>query len=135
MHDYFGGTVVHMSDNQNGLWAAYVRAVAGDVSAQVIADRITERVGSGVSQPTVSRWLQGRYSGELKPGNVAAFAAAFDRPVLQAFVAAGLLNAADAMRGLTADELEFVVHLDPDKINPKRATRGRRTSPSAPRPQ
>jgi hypothetical protein len=102
-----------MSDSENELWAAYVKAVAGDETAQAIADRITERVGQGVSQPTISRWLGGRHSGELKPGNVAAFATAFGRPVLQAFLAAGLLKREDVGTGLTKAEVAFVLELEP----------------------
>lgn len=98
-----------MSETGNWLWAAYVRDVAGDVSAQAIADRIADRVGRGVSQPTVNRWLNGVYSGELKPGNVAAFAAAYDRPVLQAFLAAGLLAVDDVAEGLSGEDVAFVL--------------------------
>jgi transcriptional regulator with XRE-family HTH domain len=102
-----------MPENQNGLWAAYVRAVTGDVPAQAISDKIAERVGEGVSQPTVSRWLAGKNSGELKPGNVAAFATAYDRPVLQAFLAAGLLTANQVGKGLTRTQIAFVLELEP----------------------
>lgn len=124
-----------MSDNENGLWAAYVRAVVGDMPAQAIADRIAERVGKGVSQPTVSRWLVGRHSGELKPGNVAAFAIAFDRPVLQAFVAADLLTAEEARAGLDEEDIGFVRNLGSITLSSsvRRATRApRRQRPQPP---
>lgn len=128
MHDYFPGTLVPMSENQNRLWAAYVHSVAGDMPAQAIADRIAERVGQGVSQPTVSRWIIGRHSGELKPGNVAAFATAFDRPVLQAFYAAGLLKREDVSKGLTKEEISYVLELEPDAERVP-VTRRRRRAP------
>lgn len=104
-----------MSEPRNPLWAAYVRAVAGDVPAQAIADRISEHIGRGISQPTVNRWLNGQYSGELKPGNVAAFATAFGRPVLQAFLAAGLLNREDVEKGLTPTQIAYVLELEHER--------------------
>lgn len=117
-----------MAENQNGLWAAYVRAVVGDLSAQAVVDQITERVGQGVSQPTISRWLNGQYSGELKPGNVAAFATAFDRPVLQAFLAAGLLQLRDVTTGLDQEQIAFVLDLQSVELtSAPRVGRGPRT--------
>lgn len=125
-----------MSETGNWLWAAYVRAVAGDVPAQAIADRITDRIGRGVSQPTVNRWLNGEYSGELKPANVAAFASAYDRPVLQAFLAAGLLAPDDVVKGLSEEEVAFVLVLESVELTSysRRAARGpRRRRPQLPR--
>lgn len=124
-----------MSDAENQLWAAYVKAVAGDETAQAIADRITARVGQGVSQPTISRWLNGKYSGELKPGNVAAFATAFDRPVLQAFVAAGLLSIKAARAGLTDEDVVFVTKLKSVSLKSKRAVRATRRPRPLPPPE
>lgn len=124
-----------MHEGANRLWAAYVQAVAGNMPAQAIVDRIAERVGSGISQPTVSRWMRGQFSGELKPANVAAFATAFDRPVLQAFLAAGLLSRSDVEKGLTADDIVFVVNLGTE-IKPRSEPAGRaprRSRPQSPR--
>lgn len=115
----------------NRLWASYVAAVAGDMPAQAIADQIAERVGKGVTQPTVSRWLNGRHSGELRPGSVAAFATAFDRPVLEAFLAAfltsGLLSVKDVENGLDSDSVAFVIGLETSNVSsPRRSSRARR---------
>lgn len=84
-------------------WWEYVTQVGGGASQAVIARR------TNLSPATVSRW-QGS---EPHPRNVAAFALAYGRPVLEAFVAAGFLTdeqakaqviRADA-RALTDDEL------------------------------
>lgn len=53
---------------------------------------IAER--SGVDPTTISRWK--RPEGGTRPENVAAFARAYGRPVLEAFVAAGYLTAEEA---------------------------------------
>jgi transcriptional regulator with XRE-family HTH domain len=122
-----------MSENQNRLWAAYVAAVAGDMTATAIAEQIEQRVGLGVSQPTVSRWLRGSFSGELRPANVAAFATAFERPVLEAFVAGNLLKLEEARPGLDDESVAFVASLGSRRSRvttpASRASRTRRPRP------
>lgn len=68
-------------------WWRYVESVTHDGPTS-IASKV------GVSGPSVSRW-----NGTTKrpdPAVVAAFARAYDRPVLEAFIAAGFLTAAEA---------------------------------------
>lgn len=68
-------------------WWSYVKSVAqGDTNA-TIAKKV------GISAPSVSRW-QGKNSAD--PTTAAAFARAYGRPVLEAFVAAGFLTADEA---------------------------------------
>ena len=68
-------------------WWSYVQRVAGGDTNATIAKKV------GVSPPSVSRW-QGKNSAD--PATAAAFARAYDRPVLEAFVAAGFLTPEEA---------------------------------------
>lgn len=86
-------------------WWSYVKSVARDDTNATIAKKV------GVSAPSVSRW-QGKNSAD--PATAAAFARAYDRPVLEAFIAAGFLTSNEAgeqptaplsLASLTADEL------------------------------
>jgi transcriptional regulator with XRE-family HTH domain len=70
------------------MWWDYVQQVAKGAKQADIAER------AGVNQVTVSRWKKGAES--ARPENVAAFARAYGRPVLEAFVAAGFLTAEEA---------------------------------------
>lgn len=67
-------------------WWEYVQRVSGHALQTEIADRVE------INQGTVSRWKSGE---SVRPISVAAFARAYDRPVLEAFVAAGFLTTAD----------------------------------------
>lgn len=60
------------------------------ISAGISQEAIGEKVG--MSQSAVGRWKMS----SPKPEGVAAFARAFNRPVLEAFVAAGFLTDEDA---------------------------------------
>lgn len=67
-------------------WWDYVQRVGGDNQAAIAA-----RMSRGehtITAASISRWQHS----VPKPGNVAAFAIAFDRPVLEAFVAAGFIT-------------------------------------------
>lgn len=83
-------------------WAEYVERITRGASQTAIAER------AGLSQSAVNRWR----SATPKPETVAALARAYDRPVLEAFVAAGFLTKEDASltevrvaaRDLTDDE-------------------------------
>jgi transcriptional regulator with XRE-family HTH domain len=66
-------------------WSEYVTRVAPGTK-EAIARAI------GVSQATVSRWQKSRPD----PANVAAFARAYGRPVLEAFIAAEFLTPVEA---------------------------------------
>ncbi|MEV0994697.1 helix-turn-helix transcriptional regulator [Nonomuraea sp. NPDC050202] len=75
-------------------WWEYVERVSGGISQDAIGKRM------GMRQTSISRWQ----STTPKPQTVAAFARAFDRPVLEAFIAAGFLTEEDAgLREVPAD--------------------------------
>jgi hypothetical protein len=84
-------------------WWSYVQRVSRGAPQGAIADR------TGISQSSIGRWQ----SSEPKVSNVRAFAEAYDRPVLEAFVAAGWLTQKEAnlihapidLTKLTDDEL------------------------------
>ena len=85
-------------------WWEYVTRTAAGEEQAAIAKR------AGVGQSMVSRWQ----TSTPRPENVAAFARAYDRPVLEAFVAAGFLTPEEAgerpsappsLASLTDDEL------------------------------
>ena len=70
----------------NGMWWTYVTEITAGATLESIARQVN------VSQGTVSRWQ----ASTPKPGTVAAFAKAYGRPVLEAFVAAGFLTPEEA---------------------------------------
>ncbi|WP_230067770.1 helix-turn-helix transcriptional regulator [Arthrobacter cryoconiti] len=85
-------------------WIKYVTRHAKGETQSAIAKNI------GVSGATISRWQ----SFAPRPENVTAFARAYNRPVLEAFVAAGFLTPKEAkehptgrpdLSTLTSDEL------------------------------
>lgn len=84
-------------------WWAYVQTWCGQDNPTDIARKI------GVAGPTVHRWDRS----EPKPDSVRAFADAYGRPVLEAFVAAGFLTSEQAsatvirqdINALTDDDL------------------------------
>lgn len=110
MHAYTSGTVIYMGAN---LWAIYVQAVAPREGRREKEGRRQAEVGkrAGVSQSTISRWRSGEVARPQDPGTVAAFAKAYDRNVLEAFVAADMLEEADAGRGLSAASRRFLALL------------------------
>lgn len=73
-------------------WWSYVTQVSGGNQTE-IAYKV------GVSVPSVSRWR----TSAPKPQNVVAFARAYDRPVIEAFIAAGYLTEADAQQKVVVD--------------------------------
>lgn len=80
-------------------WTEYVsRVMRGDT--QGTAARKT-----GIDQTTISRWLSGNTQGRLTPKTVRAFAYGYNRPVLEAFVQAGLLSSSEV-------GYDFSTHLD-----------------------
>ncbi len=87
-------------------WQEYVRRIIdGDVQTEASAR-------TGVSQKTISNWLNGVGSGEgqKKPeaGNVAAFATGYQQNVLVAFVAARLLTV-DQTEGMVTTRRGLVI--------------------------
>lgn len=79
-------------------WARYVKYVIGS------DDQTTAGARVGVSQTTIGRWLKGKVP---DAGHVAALAEEYDRDVLEAFVAAGLLtvNQAPSLSGTSREML------------------------------
>lgn len=84
-------------------WAEYVERVTGGATQTAIAEKV------GMSQSAIGRWR----TVTPKPEAVTAFARAYDRPVLEALVAAGYVSGDDATlteihttaRDLSDDEL------------------------------
>lgn len=72
-------------------WWDYVSRIAKGETQERIARRIN------VTSPSVGRWK----TSAPKPENVAAFARAYGRPVLEAFIAAGFLSETDAAAQVT----------------------------------
>lgn len=68
-------------------WWTYVRKHSGDVPASHVASAI------GVTPSSVGRWGKGS---NPDPAQAAAFARAYGRPVLEAFIAAGFLTPDEA---------------------------------------
>src|SRR4051794_8986898 len=69
-------------------WPTYVRELTGDEPQEAVGRKV------GLNGSTINRWRNGSRPG--KPAEVAAFAAAYDGNVLEAFVAAGFLTAEQA---------------------------------------
>lgn len=67
-------------------WMDYVKRVAGSDTPSDIARR------TGLGPSSVTRWQ----ISAPKPDNIRAFAKAYNRPVLEAFVEAGLLTQEEA---------------------------------------
>jgi len=87
-------------------WWRYVERISAGDDQKAIAAK------AGIDQSTVSRWKSSKSPGKAE--NVAAFARAYERPVVEAFVAAGFITgeeagerpaAAPSLDDLTDDEL------------------------------
>lgn len=106
------------------MWSAYLRAISGDAPQKEIAARV------GVTQPTISRWLDG----SLMPNDAATaahVARQYGSNPLVAFVAADMLTVEEAGRGLTMKDRTMLVELgatDPS-VNHQAARRRRRKPP------
>jgi|GEM_PF-3536581 len=72
-------------------WWTYVQEVTNGAAQEKVAQKV------GVTGPTVNRWQKSA----PKPETVAAFARAYGRPVLEAFVAAGFLTPDEARADVT----------------------------------
>lgn len=105
-------------------WGTYVTEHSGNDINRVVAAKI------GVTEPNVSRWK--RTDQVPRAETVAAFARAYGRPVLEAFVAAGFLTAREAKaRPSAAVSLD---QLSDDELlaEVRRRMRGQETSDGAP---
>lgn len=89
-------------------WWMYVTRVSEGALQKEIAAR------AGVEQSTVSRWKRGGSVPDPVP--VAAFARAYHRPVLEAFIAAGFLTAQEAGERPTALPLSPLTSLTDDEL-------------------
>lgn len=86
-------------------WWGYVERVTGNATNADIANKI------GVTGPSIGRWKSGSHP---DPGTAATLARAYDRPVLEAFIAAGFLTAEEAQARPT---LEYdITRLDDDDL-------------------
>lgn len=79
-------------------WWEYVQRIAGTASPSEISRR------TGIGQSSIGRWG----SSSPKPENVAVFARAYERPVLEAFVAAGFLTEEEAGTKEIPSDLTYV---------------------------
>lgn len=86
--------------NEPGWWT-YLKTVAGTEDGQTIAD------AAGVSPPQVSRWKSGKNRPDAD--KLARFARTYQRPPVEALVAAGYLTANEA-----AEAIE--IHRGPDAL-------------------
>lgn len=89
-------------------WWMYVTRVSEGALQKEIAAR------AGVEQSTVSRWKRGGSVPDPVP--VAAFARAYHRPVLEAFIAAGFLTAKEAGERPLALPLSPLTSLTDDEL-------------------
>lgn len=81
--------------SESNLWQAYVVRIVGDDTQT----RASERTKIG--QPTIGRWINGQNI-PTEAAKVAAFAQGYERNVLEAFVAAGMLTEEQAGKALPA---------------------------------
>jgi len=96
-------------------WWAYVQDVSGQASQTEIAKRL------GMSQPGVNRWE------EIVPKteSVIAFARAYNRPILEAFLAAEYVSDEDVLMtevqadvsGMDTDALVQLIHRATDELS------------------
>jgi len=84
------------------IWWDYVQQHRGNDSDTLVAGKV------GAAASTVGRWK--RY--EPEPAKVRAFAEAYDRPVLEAFVAAGFLTARQADEKLIRQDIDSITDED-----------------------
>lgn len=90
------------------MWSLYVRTIVDMTTPHADQTTIAKRVGT--TQGTISRWLGGRYLPD-KAAIVAQFAQKYDRNVLEAFVAAGFIDAETAGRGLPPESAWLIASL------------------------
>jgi transcriptional regulator with XRE-family HTH domain len=86
------------------LWIAYVEALMGEDTQTQAAAR------TGIAQTTIGRWLNG-VKAPTEAAKVAAFAQGYQRNVIEAFVAAGMLTGEQAGRGLPAKSRRFLLDI------------------------
>lgn len=113
------------------VWPAYLEAVSGTTNRKAIADAMSAKAPEKVAASTITKW----FTGQHKPTNaahVALFALAYDRNPLEAFVAAGLLDAEDAAKGLTEESVILLASLS-GRSNVGQTTRSRTTGFPKPR--
>lgn len=95
-------------------WQRYVARVTNGATQTAIGEQ------SGIAQSTIGRWLNGKKA-PTEAAKVAAFALAYDRNPLEAFVAAEMLSVDDAGRGLNQEERALLAGLS-DDLSARRAT-------------
>lgn len=90
------------------LWREYVAFVSDNGTPTEIANRVAD-AGRDWDRSNVYRVLS---KGQApSPGSVAAFAVAYGRNVLEAFIAAGYLELDDVLNGLDRASLDMLTRL------------------------
>lgn len=114
MHSWF--TVKHVNET---LWRAYVVRIVGDDTQTLAAEK------TKIGQPTIGRWLNG-LNVPTEAAKVAAFAQGYERNVLEAFIAAGMLTEEQAGKALPAKSIMMLRSLmsDPADELPAVADKG-----------
>lgn len=93
-----------MNREQSTYWSAYVRLLRGDMSQTDFADRY---LGAKSQQGKVSRWEKGE-SPPDRAADVAFLARETGHNVLEAFVAAGMLELEEAIVGMEPENLDVL---------------------------
>lgn len=86
------------------MWPNYVTRLRKEAGHETQEQSVE---ATGVPQATISRWIRGQ-NGRRDPALVAKFAKGYDRNVLEAFVAAGLLALEDARAGLDPESVAYL---------------------------
>lgn len=92
--------------------AAYINVIAGKKTAHAtIANYVNDEIDDArFAGPLIGRWRKGEV--DISPGNLAAFARAYKRNPLEAFVAACLLEIEEVENGLDEESLELLGSLE-----------------------
>jgi transcriptional regulator with XRE-family HTH domain len=103
-------------------WPTYVRRIAAGLTHAQIAAKV-----GNVSMSNIGRWLRGEH---LQPGadQVIAFARAFDRPIMEALLAAGYVDVSDAVEPVRTPLSRYSSLELLDELR-RRASDGTRCSP------
>jgi len=102
------------------IWPAYLEAVAGTTSRKDIAERVSAWTPSRVAASTITNWFRGKHR-PTNAAHVAAFALAYERSPLEAFVAARLLDVETAIKGLDSESVALLAQLEGGHVIPPHA--------------
>jgi hypothetical protein len=99
-----------MGSSADNIWAAYLEETSGTTSRKEIAAAMSRHTESTIAASTVSNWFSGKHQPTVA-AHVAAFALAYKRNPLEAFVIARLLDLEHAAAGLNDEELARITRL------------------------